>query len=903
MNFAPGTRLGPNEVIGPLGAGGMGEVYRARDTNLDRDVALKILPEAFADDADRLLRFEREAKALAALNHPNIAQVYGLEGSATSRAIVMELVVGETLEAATGEAGFPVADTLPIARQIADALEAAHEQGVIHRDLKPANVMLTTDGQVKVLDFGLAKAMDPSATSGDVSDSPTMTARATQMGMIIGTAAYMSPEQARAKTVDKRADIWSFGVVLFEMLTGKRLFAGETVSETLAEVLKYEVPWDRLPKDTPPALVQILKRCLIRDPRDRLRDIGEARLALREGGLQAGQPETSAAPARARSPWPVAAAAVAGALATVAIYTAVVNRAPAPPSPVRATIDIPAPLTLDQVDRAIAISPVGTELALVIGNPDTKQQQLYLRSLDRLDLRPLGGTEGASYPFWSPDGRALGFFADSKLKRTDLQGGIVRTLCEAPAGRGGAWSPDGFIVFSPNAGGALSQVSADGGAVRPFTTLLREGEDHRLPHFLPGGRRVLFVSRDRGGTGETAIYAFDPDRGEPRKILDSPTEALFVDPGFLIFAIDENLMAQPFDAEQLTLSGAARPIASGVQHNTARFFLSLSLASNGRLVYAQTPEVPELHLVWLNREGEETAATTEPLDLALASARVSPDGRRVALSTFSAHGDYRVSTLDFDRGTLTPVGDRLALGWGAAWSPDGSAIATHRAVGSVSQLGWIRAQAGEQPRILISSAEFDYNVGDFTADGRALLFGRNLADKLGDIVVIDSEGKEPARIYIDGPGDENYPRLSPDQRFVAYLSDASGGLEVWVADYPDARSRRQISTGYLFSESGRSGSSARFGGGFGWMGADEIYWQDLEGQVGAVTIAARGQDLVVAPRRMLFGGRALTDRETLFDFSLPRQEFLLARTVGTAPPPKLVFVSDWRATLGEEAKP
>jgi len=901
MTLAPGTRIGPYEVIGPLGAGGMGEVYRARDTNLDRDVALKILPEAWADDVERLARFEREAKTLAALNHPNIAQVYGLEALGSTRAIAMEFVEGRTLDAAIGGRGLSIEDALPIARQIADALEAAHEQGIVHRDLKPANVMLTADDQVKVLDFGLATAMSPAPTSGSVADSPTMTARATQLGMIIGTAAYMSPEQAKGKPVDKRADIWSFGVVLFEMLTGRTLFAGETVSETLADVLKEEVPWARLPQDIPDTLVRLLKRCLVRDPRDRLRDIGEARLALREDSPWTVPAQAPAAAGRSRSWWPVAAAAVVGALATMAIYTAFVKRAPVLRSSVRATIEIPAGFTLDQEDRAIALSTDGTQLALVLEDPATAQQRLFVRSLDRLELRPLADTEGASYPFWSPDGRALGFFAESRLKRIDLNTGIVRTLAEAPAGRGGAWSARGFIVFQPEAGGALSQVPADGGAVTPFTTMLNEGEDHRLPHFLPDGRRILFQSRNRGSHGEKAVYAFDPDRGEATKVLDSTLEALFVEPDSLVFAIDDNLMSQPFDPERLTLSGSARPIVSGVHYHLSRHFLSLGLASNGRFVYGETPKLPDRRLFWLDRDGTETRAQAEPINLGVPAARVSPDGQRLALSTIDAHVLARVQTLDFGRGTLTPVGPR-AFSLGSAWSTDGSALAISAHIDGHYQLTWTEAQAGGEVRPLTSGTEFEYQVGDFTPDGRSILFGRHPADKLGDILLVDIEGTEPDRVYLDGPGDENNPRLSPDGRLVAYLSDATGGLEVWVADFPSARSRRQVSTRYRDSESGRSGETVRFSG-FGWMGDDEVYWRDLEGQVRATRIRAGDRELEIDSRRLLFEGRALTSSESLLDFSVARQKFLLARADGTTPPPRLVFVSDWRTALGEGAKP
>jgi len=399
-----------------------------------------------------------------------------------------------------------------------------------------------------------------------------------------------------------------------------------------------------------------------------------------------------------------------------------------------------------------------------------------------------------------------------------------------------------------------------------------------------------------------AIYAFDPDRGEATKVLDSPLEAFFVEPDSLVFAIDDNLMSQPFDPDGLTLSGSARPIVSGVHYHLARHFLSLGLVSNGRLVYGETPKVPDRRLYWLDRDGTETAAQADPINLLVPAARVSPDGQRLALSTIDAHVWGRVQTLDFGRGTLTPVGDPRAFTLGSAWSPDGTALATSVLVNGHNQLAWTRAQAGGEVRLLTSGVEFEYQVGDLTPDGRSILFGRHLADKLGDLLVVDTEGREPDRVYLGGPGDENYPRLSPDGRLVAYLSDATGGLEVWVAEFPSARSRRQISTCYRDSDSGRSGEAIRYSG-FGWMGDDEVYWRDLEGRVRAATIRAGDRELEIALRRLLFEGRALTNSESLLDFSVARGQFLLARAAGTTPPPRIVFLSDWRTALGEEARP
>jgi Tol biopolymer transport system component len=904
VNVEPGQTLLHYRIVEKLGEGGMGVVWRATDTTLDREVAIKILPAAFAEDPERMARFEREAKTLASLNHSGIAGVYGLHKADAQPFIAMELVGGEDLSERLARGALPQAEALEIAKQIATALEAAHELGIIHRDLKPANIRVTPDGQAKVLDFGLAKALSPSEAAsggeGGLTQSPTMTHAATMAGMILGTAAYMAPEQARAKPVDRRADIWAFGCVLYEMLAGRAPFEGEDLSEMLAHVITQEPDFGKLPADLPPRVEDLIRRCLRKDPRVRLPHIAAARIALDELGepdaLQA-PGGTAAAAQRSRSWWPVVAAAVIGALATMAIFNVTADRAPARPSPVRATIDIPSGLVLDQADGAIALSADGTELALVLEDPTTARQQIFLRSLDRLELRPVAETDGATYPFWSPDGRALGFFADSKLKRIDLQSGIVLTLADAPAGRGGAWSSQGFIAFQPEAQGGLLQVPADGGAVTPFTTLLRDDEDHRLPSFLPGGRRILFQLSHRVAPGEKAIYAFDPDRGETKKVLDSVAEGRFVEPGFLLFVADGNLMAQPFDPEGLTLSGAARPIAAGVQHQAARRFLGLGVTAGGRLVYGETPKLPDLNLVWLDRDGTETAAQDEPIETGIIGARVSPDGRRLAISARDANYSFELKTLDFDGGNLTPVGAPGAYAFGVAWSPDGSELAATIFNNNGYEIATIPAQAGSEPRWLTSNPDFENAVGDFTPDGRSILYGQfSAADKLGDVMQVDVDEEKTQRVVLGGPGDENYPRLSPGGSFVAYLSGASGALEVWVADFPGARNRRQISRDFRDSEAERSGQATRFSG-FGWAGDDEIYWQDMEGRVRAVSVRSRGANLEVGASKPLFGGRVLTDRETLFDYCVTRQKFLLSRAAGGAPSSRLVFVGDWRAAL------
>jgi eukaryotic-like serine/threonine-protein kinase len=495
MTDPTGRSIGSYRLVDRLGEGGMGEVWRATDSKLRRDVAVKVLPAAFTADAERLARFERESHLLAQLQHPNIAAIYGFEEQDAVRALVMELVEGPTLAERLAEGPLPLAEALDVARQIAEALEEAHDKGIVHRDLKPQNVKVTAEGRVKVLDFGLAKALEPPGTpSGPVSPSqlaasPTLTLAATQRGVILGTAAYMAPEQARGLAVDRRADIWAFGVVLYEMLTGRRLFAGETVTDTLAGVLKGEIDLDVLPPTTPPAIRRLLRRCLDRSPRNRLHDIADARIVLEDQLAGRLEPAAASGPApRALPAWSLAVAAAAGALGTILVSSLLVSADPAATRsvPIRATIALPDGLFLDQ---GLALSPDGSELVLALHGASERTLRLYLRRLDDPELRPLVGTEGATYPFWSPDGQAIGFFADGKLKRIDLPRGIVRTLAEAPQGRGGDWSPLGTIVFAPGASDPLLQVAAEGGAAIPFTQLSR-GRGEAPPALLPPRRAI-----------------------------------------------------------------------------------------------------------------------------------------------------------------------------------------------------------------------------------------------------------------------------------------------------------------------------------------------------------------------------------------------------------------------------
>ena len=643
MDLAFGARVGVYEIITPIGEGGMGQVFRGRDTKLDRDVAIKILPDAFAHDSERLARFQREAKTLASLNHPHIAAIYGLEDDGGVLALVMELVEGEDLSQRIARGAIPIEEALPIAKQIAEALEAAHEQGIIHRDLKPANIKVRADGVVKVLDFGLAKAMEP-ISSSNVTQSPTITTPAmTQVGTILGTAAYMSPEQARGKAVDKRADIWAFGCVLYEMLTGRRLFAAEDVPETLAAVLTRDVGLSALSATTPPRVRRLLARCLERDPHNRLRDIGEARVELDKtiagaaDGAGAAPSTASATAAIPRGPlaWITATASVlvAAALAIPAVRHL---RETPPPIPPETRVDI-ATATTDQ-PSSFALSPDGRQIVFVASGDDSSR--LWLRSLATTTAQPLAGTEGATYPFWSPDSRSVGFYATSALKRIDLGGGAPQILAPAASMSGGTWNADGVIVFAPGANSPLMRVSASAGTPAAVTTLGPQQSGHRFPHFLPDGHRFLFLVRGAPDVWGIYLGALDgrapirPDACCKRRHVSGRGPAIYRSvPRWWMASVGPGEHARRPAAGLREVRPRGRTVHTGRPgpHLTAFGASAVSVAATGLLAY-RTGGSSQRRLTWVDRSGAVRGTVGGPDGDDLNSPRVSPDGSRVAVS-------------------------------------------------------------------------------------------------------------------------------------------------------------------------------------------------------------------------------------------------------------------------------
>jgi Tol biopolymer transport system component/tRNA A-37 threonylcarbamoyl transferase component Bud32 len=801
-----GRSLAHYRITAALGAGGMGEVYRATDTRLGRDVALKVLPEAFASDPDRLARFEREAKLLASLNHPNIAHVYGFESATLPEGpavhfLAMELVEGEDLAERLKRGVLPVDEALAMARQIAEALEEAHEKGVVHRDLKPANIRVTAEGKVKVLDFGLAKAWagdgEASASSAELSHSPTLTRQGTEAGMILGTAAYMSPEQARGKAVDKRADIWAFGVVLFEMLTGRRLFPGETVSDVLAAVLRADVDWTVLPPGVPAELRRLVRRCLERDRRNRLHDIADARIALEEtlrGEAEApgAAPEARSGRAAAVLPW--ALAALAGAAALGLGLTRAPALAPGPEAPTVFGVLVPPDyaLTLSQ-SPLVDISADGR--TLLFAAEGEKGARAFRRSLDRMAVTPIEGTGGAENPVLSPDGRFVAFFADKMLRRVPAEGGAAVTVAPAPAPRGVAWERDGSLVFSPVYNSALFRVSASGGAPVALTKLdVARGErTHRWPQLLPDGRTLIFTVGLVSSPGDydgANVDAQRLDTGERRTVVRGARMARYSALGYLVYQRKETLQAVRFDPERLETIGDPFTIQEGVGGDVSSGSAYFAVSDNGTLAVAPRTSTPKERLLALvDRAGHETLLNTPPL--AFNHLRVSPDGTRMAFAIGGgAGGDDDIYTLELGSQRLR----RLTFGEGFAfplWSPDGRSVLFTNGRGGETGIQRKAADGGGPTLTVATSTE--QMIGDaWFPDGRTLAV--TTTEGSIDIQSVDTHAGGARRPLIASPAAGEFSAaISPDGRYVAYTTTETGTEEVMVETLPPGGGKWQVS--------------------------------------------------------------------------------------------------------------
>jgi serine/threonine protein kinase/Tol biopolymer transport system component len=893
LSLSPGQSLGAYRILGPLGVGGMGEVYRATDTKLGRDVAIKVLPPEVGQDAERLARFRREAHLLATLNHPHVAAIHGLEDAAGTPFLVLELVGGEDLAERLKRGALPVDEALDAARQIAEALEEAHGHGIVHRDLKPANVKITPEGKVKVLDFGLAKAWAGEGEEGSFSDlsrSPTLAHSGTQAGVILGTAAYMSPEQARGKKVDKRSDVWALGVVLFEMLAGKPLFAGETVTDVIAAVVTREPDWTTLPDETPGRVRRLLERCLRKDPRRRLPDAGAARLELSE--VLAGEPDlpeegTRKEPDRRRTAaWALGLAAALGAGLALGFL---LDRPTSDDRVLAFEVDPPEGTSFylhPERPGAVRVSPDGRMLAFT-AESDGKYR-LYVRPLSTTVARALPGTEGAQYHFWSPDSRSLGFYSEGKLRKIRVTGGggPPVALCDATEVKGASWGSEGVIVFAPSFNTPIYRVPEGGGEATPVTELDAERKDdsHRHPRFLPDGRHFLYLARVSGGSRASAVVLASIDGGEEKVLLRSPAAAEYAS-GHLLFLRELTLMAQPFDPDRLELTGEAFPVAEGVHVPAAATAIGVFSASQtGVLAYESGGAAAGFRLAWRDRAGDEVGVLGD--EARYWDVRLSPKADlALVLMSDTGGGNADAWLYEIARNLRTRLTFTEADEWMATWSPDGASIFFGSSRGSAYDL-YRKTVAGAEPEELLYETDRPKIPTSVSPDGRLLLFSEQDAETSWDLWVLPLDNGE-ARPYplLQGPFDEVVGRFSPDGRWVAYRTNESGRNEIYVVPFPGPGRKWQVSTeGGLWAEWRADGK--------------EIFYQTTDGDVAAVTVERRGEGLAFGPPRPLF---PLEAQETNFHFSPTPdgQRFLTIEPVGGQRAQPITVVVNWTALRRE----
>jgi Tol biopolymer transport system component len=887
-----GKTLSHYRVTAALGAGGMGEVYRATDTKLGRDVAIKVLPPDVTEDPERLGRFQREAHLLAALNHPNVAAIYGLEEVDGQPFLVLELVEGEDLAARLKRGAIPVDETLEIGRQIAEGLEAAHEEGIVHRDLKPANVKLTPDGRVKVLDFGLAKAWAGDAgSSGDVSQSPTLAHTGTRAGVILGTAAYMSPEQARGRAVDRRADVWSFGVLLWEMLTGRSLFAGDTMTDVIAAVMTKEPDLGALPAATPRAVRQLVGRCLRKDPRTRLPDIGAARLELAETiagttyGAGAHEPDGARLAMERghgeRWAWAAGFLVAAGFAAVVGFLH--FTEAPEARSVGHFVLDTPEGVSLGVARGFVslpAVSPDGRQVTFV-GRPRGGPPQLWMRPLDVPEVRALPGTEDASRPFWSPDGGQIAFAAEGELKRLTLDGGRVERVCVLPedAFQGGTWNEAGTIVFSsgyptPN----LFSVPAAGGEAQPLTTLDESrGElGHSSPRFLPDGRHVLFVvsstQEEERGLHVTSVE--EPD--QRRRLLAEPRSAGYAS-GYLLFVRSRTLFAQPFDAGRLEGSGEAVRVAENVASWGVDSTLSVfGVSRDGVLAYLDSEDRPRVQLTWLDRTGQQLGTLGEPNRYFQIS--LSPDGRRVVSQVRDSRGSD-LWVIDVSRGVARRVTNDPRGESDAVWSPDSQELlyAMHSDGGPDLFRTSLGGGASATPVLETPGEKWPE---DWSRHGNTVLYASG-----GAFWALSLVDGGPPEVVLRTGARQDESHLSPDGRWLAYTSDLSGGWETYVEPFR------------------RPGESVRVsvdGGGQPRWRADgkELFFVSRRNMLTAVEVQEGANGLEVGLPTELFEVPIVT-RPQLDEYAVSAdgQRFLVKAPIEGDPGERIHVVTNWTSLL------
>ena len=934
MPLPAGTKLGPYEIISPLGVGGMGEVYRARDAKLGRDVALKVISPQFATDHERMGRFQREAQVLASLNHPHIAAIYGFEDSSGVSALVMELVEGPTLAERIHRGALPVDESLTIARQIADALECAHEKGIVHRDLKPANVKLDSADNVKVLDFGLAKALQDDASSTDIHNSPTLTMGSTKAGMILGTAAYMSPEQAKGKSADRRADIWSFGVVLYEMLTGQQAFGGETVSDSLASVIKDAPDFTKLPAQTPARVRELLQRCLQKDPKQRLQAIGDARITLDETISGSSVSGYNAAPASAPSlapaqthtaypqppaqsahtasrwlPWLLVAALAFGLIAAVIalLHSPRATDARA----VELALPLPAGQPLDTANGpAFAISPDGSRIAFVVAGLAAGSGHLYLRDLDQPDAVELEGAGNAAAPFFSPDGQWIGYFGDGKLKKISIRGGTPFILANAPGYRGGDWGEDDTIVFPNEFTSGLYRISASGGNAEPLTHLdLQRGETtHRWPQILPGGQAVIYTSSTNNNFFQQAsIDVASLKGGKTQTLVENAYYARYLAGGYLAYVSQRTMFVAPFDAKALKLTGPAIPVLQHLASDLSNGGVQFAVSRSGSAIFSVgKADDDNLNLAMFDRKGVATVLLKDQTDAA--SPHFSPDGKRIAFQK----GHAGIWVYDIARNVATPMTLDNPGATNPVWTPDGQRITyaapRHSAKGAGDGIFWRRADGRGPEEPLTDDTVLNASPSSWLPDGKTLvsvrLSPKDLACCEAWTITLDANGKPgPPQPVISAqasgantPSLVSYPSFSPDGRWLLYT--AQGGVQqVYVTPYPQGGGKWQVSTGESWEAHWAKNSR-------------EIFYVSVLQQLMRVPYTVENGAFQPGSPELLFSGGRFELRVpyTSFDVSPDGQHFVmlqpaLARNSGdTLPTVILNWLTQVRSALASDTK-
>ena len=879
----------------------MGEVYKGRDTRLGRDVAIKVLPPHLTDDPDVKARFEREAKSISQLTHPHICTLYDVGSEGGVEYLVMELLEGQTLADRVEKGPLPTEQVLKVGIEIADALDRAHRAGIVHRDLKPGNIMLTKSG-VKLLDFGLAKVAASSEPPSELSSLPTQAASRplTQKGTVMGTFQYMAPEQLEGQDADPRTDIFALGCVLYEMATGKRAFTGATQASLISAIMTKEPePISAAVPLAPAALDRLVRTCLAKDPEDRwqnARDVRNELTWIARGGSQAVAPAVSAPRRRHREV--VLAGALAAATAVALLMGAAWLRRQAPPMPVlRSTISLPANTSLDPLNTALALSPDGSRLVVAAAGADGKAR-LWLRSLDGLDVQPIPGTEGATCPFWSPDGRSIGFFADRKLKKVAASGAAVQTICDAPDARGGTWNAEDVIVFAPTPFGGLFRVPASGGTPVALTEVKEPGATHRLPFFLPDGRHVLFVSAtpnsDRSGN---EIDLLDIATKTTTLFAREDSEGRYAKPGYLLFVRGQNLMAQPMDAVRLKTTGEPVPIAEDVNYVSLRWSGDFSVADNGLLVFEPASADRKRQLTWFDPDGRTLGTIGEPATFT--NFVLAPDGRRAAAVLIGGgSGTLSIWIYDLARGVGNPFRGLKEDTYNPVWSPDGRLLAFAGGDRNGSAIVVAPSDGSSTEKTVVGRLANPFPAS-WSPDGRYIAYSvQDLKTGIVDFWLGRADGSEPPRKFngistspgttVAGAAHGLEIKFSPDGKWIAYASDESGRLELYATSFPDASAKRQISTDGVVPYS------------VFWVedGRRILYEQPPDRKLIAVDIDRRGDSLEVGASHVLFGGRPVP--EGPIAVTADGKRILVAAPIEGGASPQITLVTNWAAGIAKK---